>query len=154
MPAPASDSIPALTAAKDAAAFVARIFADAAPAAGGAGTSAEDPPGSPAADHAVEEPAVASEEAPQAPPALAGKQVLVLGLGASGLAMARWCVRCGAQVTVADTRAAPPQLPALQQELPQVRFVSGAFDASLVQGQNLHAVYRSPGLSPEAVAPV
>ena len=48
--------------------------------------------------------------------------------------MARWCVRCGAQVTVADTRAAPPQLPALQQELPQVRFVSGAFDASLVQG--------------------
>nr|WP_232727960.1 UDP-N-acetylmuramoyl-L-alanine--D-glutamate ligase [Acidovorax sp. 69] len=68
--------------------------------------------------------------------------------------MARWCVRCGAQVTVADTRAAPPQLPALQQELPLVRFVSGAFDASLVVGQNLQAVYRSPGLSPQSVAPV
>ena len=35
-----------------------------------------------------------------------------------------------------------------------MRFVSGAFDASLVQGQSLQAVYRSPGLSPEAVAPV
>ena len=40
--------------------------------------------------------------------------VLILGLGASGLAMARWCARHGAQVTVADTRAAPPQLSTLQ----------------------------------------
>ena len=39
---------------------------------------------------------------------LRDQQVLVLGLGASGLAMARWCVRLGAQVTVADRRAAPP----------------------------------------------
>ena len=85
---------------------------------------------------------------------LRDQDVLVLGCGASGLAMARWCARCGAQVTVADTRAAPPQLPTLQQELPGVRFVSGAFDASLVEGQRLHAVYRSPGLSPAAVAPV
>ena len=36
--------------------------------------------------------------------------VLVLGLGDSGLAMARWCVRFGAQVTVWDSRAQPPQL--------------------------------------------
>jgi UDP-N-acetylmuramoylalanine--D-glutamate ligase len=85
---------------------------------------------------------------------LQGQNILILGLGASGMAMARWCVRCGAQVTVADTRAAPPQLPALQQEMPQVRFVAGAFDASLVVGQNLQAVYRSPGLSPQQVAPV
>ena len=32
------------------------------------------------------------------------------GLGASGLAMARWCALAGAHVTVADTRDAPPQL--------------------------------------------
>ncbi|RZJ14556.1 MAG: hypothetical protein EOO54_19220, partial [Haliea sp.] len=38
---------------------------------------------------------------------LAQKNVLILGLGASGLAMARWCVRHGARVTVADTRDAP-----------------------------------------------
>ena len=78
--------------------------------------------------------------------------VVILGLGASGLAMARWCVRHGAQVTVADTREAPPQLAVLQQELPGVVFVGGAFTAALVHG--MQAIYRSPGLSPEAVAPV
>ena len=38
------------------------------------------------------------------------QHVLILGLGASGLAMARWCTRQGARVTVADTRPTPPQL--------------------------------------------
>jgi UDP-N-acetylmuramoylalanine--D-glutamate ligase len=78
--------------------------------------------------------------------------VLVLGCGASGLAMARWCARQGARVTVADTREAPPQLPQLQQELPQARFVAGPFAPELVDGQLL--VLRSPGLTPEQVAPV
>jgi UDP-N-acetylmuramoylalanine--D-glutamate ligase len=39
--------------------------------------------------------------------------VLMLGLGESGLAMARWCARCGAQVTVWDSREQPPQAAAL-----------------------------------------
>ena len=34
--------------------------------------------------------------------------VLVLGLGESGLAMARWCARHGAQVQVWDSREQPP----------------------------------------------
>jgi len=86
---------------------------------------------------------------------LLGQHILILGLGASGLAMARWCVRAGAAgVTVADTREAPPQLAPLRQELPLVRFVPGAFDADLVQGHDLQAVYRSPGLSPAAIEPV
>jgi len=80
--------------------------------------------------------------------------VLILGLGASGLAMARWCARFGANVTVADTREAPPQLAALRQDLPSARFIAGAFDAALVQGSTIRAVYRSPGLSPESLAPV
>ena len=80
--------------------------------------------------------------------------VLILGLGASGLAMARWCVAHGAHVTVADTREAPPQLAVLQAELPAVRFVAGPFDAALVDGQPVRAVYRSPGLSPAQLAPV
>jgi UDP-N-acetylmuramoylalanine--D-glutamate ligase len=46
--------------------------------------------------------------------------VLILGLGDSGLAMARWCVRFGATVTVWDSRDAPPQAAALRAELPQV----------------------------------
>ena len=49
---------------------------------------------------------------------LAQKNILVLGLGASGLAMARWCAREGAKVVVADTRGAPPQLLALQAQVP------------------------------------
>ncbi len=85
---------------------------------------------------------------------LHGQHVLILGLGASGLAMARWCARAGADVTVADTRELPPQLSTLQAEWPQVKFVSGAFTASLVEGTSVRAVFRSPGLSPEVVAPV
>jgi UDP-N-acetylmuramoylalanine--D-glutamate ligase len=83
---------------------------------------------------------------------LQDRRILVLGLGSSGLAMARWCVRRGAQVTVADTRESPPQLPALRAECPQADFVGGAFASGLVEG--VDAVYRSPGLSPAQVAPV
>ncbi len=85
---------------------------------------------------------------------LQGQHVLILGLGASGLAMARWCAHAGADVTVADTRDTPPQLAALQAEWPAVRLVSGPFVASLVEGTSVRAVFRSPGLAPEVVAPV
>ena len=44
---------------------------------------------------------------------LAAKRVLVLGLGESGHASALWCARQGARVLVADTRAQPPYLDAL-----------------------------------------
>jgi len=159
--APAQESPRALpstlTAARDAAEFVARIFADnptepethteAAPTTE-ASAATEETTDTAAADVPAIDP-----NAPILP--LQGQNVLILGLGASGLAMARWCVRTGAaSVTVADTREAPPQLATLRQELPQVRFVAGAFAAALVEGQNLDAVYRSPGLSPEAIAPV
>ncbi|MET3179507.1 UNVERIFIED_ORG: UDP-N-acetylmuramoylalanine--D-glutamate ligase [Variovorax guangxiensis] len=80
--------------------------------------------------------------------------VLILGLGASGLAMARWCARHGAVVTVADTREAPALLSTLREELPGVTFIGGPFSAALVEGTPIRAVYRSPGLSPETIAPV
>ena len=85
---------------------------------------------------------------------LQGQHILILGLGASGMAMARWCVRFGAEVVVADTRQTPPQLQALQHELPSVRFTGGALDASLVQGTTIRAVFVSPGLAPDVTAPV
>jgi UDP-N-acetylmuramoylalanine--D-glutamate ligase len=85
---------------------------------------------------------------------LQNQHVLILGLGASGLAMARWCARCGAQVTVADTRAAPPQLATLQRDVPAARFVSGPFDSALLDGTAVRAVFKSPGLAPDEVAPV
>jgi UDP-N-acetylmuramoylalanine--D-glutamate ligase len=80
--------------------------------------------------------------------------VLVLGLGASGLAMARWCARQGARVTVADTREAPPQRETLRQELPDAVFIGGPFSAALVEGTPVRALYVSPGLSPASVAAV
>ena len=78
--------------------------------------------------------------------------VLILGLGASGLAMARWCARHGAQVTVADTREAPPQLAALRRDVASAQFVAGPLGAQLVQCTSVRAVYRSPGLMPTEVA--
>jgi len=144
---------PAVSAAKAAADFVAQIFAEVRASDVAEGAAAPVVNDLPVAE------AQPAELEPQGRPGegmapMQGQNVLVLGLGASGLAMARWCVRCGAQVTVVDTREAPPQLALLQQELPQVRFVAGPFDASLVDGKGLHAVYRSPGLSPATFAPV
>jgi len=80
---------------------------------------------------------------------LKGKHVLVLGLGESGLAMARWCGRQGAKVRVVDTRKEPPYLAALGQQVPGAEFISGAmnegFDKALLDGIDL--VVLSPGLS-------
>lgn len=81
------------------------------------------------------------------------QSVLVLGLGASGYAMARWAARCGARVTVADTRAEPPQLAALREQLPGAKFVAGEFGADLLDG-GVQSVFRSPGLAPAQVAAV
>ena len=154
--APAASASPAepaaapLSAAKEAAAFVAKIFAE--PVAEAPAQEAQ-----PLAETQALAPAFApvpQDWPAQAEQPLRGQRVLVLGLGASGLAMARWCTRCGAQVTVADTRAAPPQLATLRAELPQARFIGGAFDAALVHDQALDAIYRSPGLAPAALAPV
>jgi UDP-N-acetylmuramoylalanine--D-glutamate ligase len=78
---------------------------------------------------------------------------LILGLGSSGLAMARWCARSGARVTVADTRGAPPQLAALQRDVPAARFVTAPLDAALLQ-DGITAVFKSPGLSPADLAPL
>lgn len=75
--------------------------------------------------------------------------ILILGLGASGLSMARWCARQGAQVTVADTREQPPQLQALRSAVPHATFVSGPLHAALVLGTTVRAVFKSPGLSPQ-----
>ena len=140
----------ALTAASDAAAFVAQIFQDDQTA---AATDAADAQADlPLA--AVQWPPVPARWPQDAAQHLRGQRVLVLGLGASGLAMARWCARAGAQVTVADTRSAPPQLALLEAELPSVRFIAGPLSAELVAGQDVTSVYRSPGLAPQEIAPV
>ena len=76
----------------------------------------------------------------------ANQTALVLGLGESGLAMALWLARCGAAVRVADTRAAPERLAALQAGVPDAQFIAGPFTAALLEGVDFVAV--SPGLAP------
>ncbi|RQS24873.1 UDP-N-acetylmuramoyl-L-alanine--D-glutamate ligase [Burkholderia sp. Bp8992] len=73
--------------------------------------------------------------------------VLVLGLGESGLAIARWCARHGCRLRIADTREAPPNLAALQAEGIDAEFVGGAFTPALLDG-GIEIVGLSPGLSP------
>ncbi|HET7197293.1 MAG TPA: UDP-N-acetylmuramoyl-L-alanine--D-glutamate ligase [Burkholderiales bacterium] len=73
------------------------------------------------------------------PAPLAGKRLLVLGLGDTGLSLARFAAREGAAVRVADTRADPPRRAAFDGE-----FHPGAFDASLLDRTDLLAI--SPGL--------
>ncbi|MDP3810527.1 MAG: UDP-N-acetylmuramoyl-L-alanine--D-glutamate ligase [Hydrogenophaga sp.] len=82
------------------------------------------------------------------------QHVLILGLGASGLAMARWCARQGAHVSVADTREQPPQLGALRADCPQATFVSGAFDEALMARGAWTLIARSPGLAPASLQAV
>ncbi|TCK44801.1 UDP-N-acetylmuramoylalanine--D-glutamate ligase [Paraburkholderia sp. BL8N3] len=75
--------------------------------------------------------------------------VLVLGLGESGLAMARWCARHGCRLRIADTREAPPNLAELAVQGIDAEFVGGAFTPALLDG-GIEIVAISPGLSPLA----
>lgn len=72
--------------------------------------------------------------------------VLVLGLGDSGLAMARWCARFGASVTVWDSRDNPPHAASLAEQVPGARRLGGAFDDQSLIGVQM--VFKSPGLAP------
>ncbi len=77
---------------------------------------------------------------------LNGLPVLVLGLGESGLAMARWCARSGATVRVWDSREPAPSAAALAEHVPNAQWVHGELtDAAFA---DIRLVLKSPGLSP------
>jgi UDP-N-acetylmuramoylalanine--D-glutamate ligase len=78
---------------------------------------------------------------------LENKHVLVLGLGESGLAMARWLAHQGARVRVADSRQSPPNVDALQAAVPSAELVAGPFAATAFAGIELIAI--SPGVPVE-----
>jgi UDP-N-acetylmuramoylalanine--D-glutamate ligase len=77
------------------------------------------------------------------------RNVLVLGLGDSGLAMARWCAERGAAVQVWDSREQAPRDAQLAAELPQVQRLRGALGDQLPDTVTL--VLKSPGLAPADV---
>ena len=76
---------------------------------------------------------------------LRGKRVLVIGLGESGLAMAKWLHRQGAFVRVADSRDNPPNVDALQTVAPGAELLAGAFSATTFAGCEVVAL--SPGVA-------
>ena len=71
---------------------------------------------------------------------------LVLGLGESGLAMARWQARGGSAVRVWDSRDTPPQAAALKAHLSGTMLLSGPLDNTALAG--VDRIYKSPGLAP------
>jgi UDP-N-acetylmuramoylalanine--D-glutamate ligase len=73
-----------------------------------------------------------------------GREAVVLGLGLTGLSLARHLVRHGARVRVADTRDAPPNAAALAASLPGVGLETGPVSASTLAGADLIAI--SPGV--------
>ncbi|HUN91247.1 MAG TPA: UDP-N-acetylmuramoyl-L-alanine--D-glutamate ligase [Burkholderiaceae bacterium] len=75
-----------------------------------------------------------------------GRRILVLGLGESGLAVARFVDAGGGLVRVADTRVEPPSLARLRLEVPRAEFVAGPLADALLDDVAL--VVASPGLSP------
>ncbi|WP_295005344.1 UDP-N-acetylmuramoyl-L-alanine--D-glutamate ligase [uncultured Dechloromonas sp.] len=75
---------------------------------------------------------------------LKGKRVLVIGLGESGLAMAKWLHRQGAFVRVADSRVNPPNVEALQRVAPGAELLAGPFASQPFADADLVAL--SPGV--------
>lgn len=79
----------------------------------------------------------------------AGRRFGVVGLGDSGLAMARWLLAQGAEVRVCDSRAEPPGLQVLQGMSAPPSFVAGPFaERAGAWLDGLDALAWSPGLSP------
>jgi UDP-N-acetylmuramoylalanine--D-glutamate ligase len=102
-----------------------------------------------------------SDGAPSAVPlpSMQGRRVLVLGLGDTGLAMARWCARLGATVRAWDSRGeAAPQAAALREAVPGVELAAGVLDAEALEGalEGVQRVLKSPGLAPHdpGIAPL
>ena len=73
------------------------------------------------------------------------KKRIVVGLGKTGLACARWLHRQGLPFRIVDTRMNPPGLDAFKQECPGVEVICGPLDSGLLAQAGELIV--SPGLS-------
>jgi UDP-N-acetylmuramoylalanine--D-glutamate ligase len=75
---------------------------------------------------------------------------LVLGLGQTGLACARYLAASGEHFAVADSREIPPGIELLRHELPDVTCYCGEFDEALLQ--SARRLLLSPGIAPQQPA--
>ena len=73
------------------------------------------------------------------------KRVLIVGLGKTGLSCARYLSAQGIEVAVTDSREHPPEMAALQAELPDVAVFSGAFEQHVFDSAD--EIIVSPGVS-------
>jgi len=80
------------------------------------------------------------------------QSILILGLGESGFAMAKWCLRNGAQVSLADTRAREKLNERQQAWLADLEFagLKECYFGPLQEAclNNIEVIGISPGLSP------
>ena len=74
----------------------------------------------------------------------ADKNVLVLGLGETGLSMLRWLSAQGARLRVADSRSKPPGLAEAARYVDAAQILCGPFNAAMFDGIELIAI--SPGI--------
>jgi UDP-N-acetylmuramoylalanine--D-glutamate ligase len=79
------------------------------------------------------------------------RNAVVLGAGLTGRSMARWLIRHGANLRIADTRERLPQPERIAAELPDVPVETGAITASTLAGADLIAI--SPGV-PKDLPPI
>ncbi len=82
------------------------------------------------------------------------RHALIVGLGATGLAAARWLQRDRLRIRVVDSRVAPPQLEAARAALgdeAEIRLAMPQFTADLLD-DHVDLVVLSPGLSPASPA--
>ena len=70
--------------------------------------------------------------------------MLVLGLGETGLSLARYLNAQGARLRIADSRLDPPGIATLRREMPQADVHCGPFSDELLQGVDRIAI--SPGV--------
>ena len=75
---------------------------------------------------------------------------LVVGLGQTGLAFARFLAACGESFAVVDSRAQPPGIDELRRELPQVPVFLGPFDPAVFTTAT--RLLLSPGVAPQEPA--
>jgi UDP-N-acetylmuramoylalanine--D-glutamate ligase len=92
---------------------------------------------------------------------LLGRPVLVLGHGVSGRAMAKWCARLGAEITIVDTRPITEEAEAeLIAQLKSVapernhQLVHTSLSTELVHLRPWVLICKSPGLSPNQLKDV
>lgn len=76
-------------------------------------------------------------------------RTLIVGLGVTGLACARFLARQGVEVAVTDSREHPPGLEALRRELPDVAAFLGGFDAGVFT--RAERIVVSPGVAIESL---